>query len=863
MTSNGHTEGICELPGDSVDIPPSTPPSAISKTGINLKDDGRVDIDWDSSFMRGFSMMHLGPLKGRPETPPPEYSELQTQLADSIRRDSGLQPNYLDSVEEKEKVWNVKLNIVIQVVGSRGDVQPFIALGNELMRYGHRVRLATHDIFENFVRDSGLEFYPIGGDPAALMAYMVKNPGLIPSMESLQGGEIRRKRLMVREMLNGCWRSCIEPDMATHRPFVADAIIANPPSFAHIHCAQALSIPVHLMFTMPWSGTKSFPHPLANISSDGGNQSLKNYVSYDVVNWLTWQGVGDVINEWRKELDLDEVAMFEGPQLAEILRIPFTYCWSPALVPKPSDWPSYIDICGFFFRDPPHYEPPNDLQTFLASGPPPVYIGFGSIVLEDPERITATILDAVNRAGVRAIVSKGWSNLGGTNNENIFFIGDCPHEWLFQHVAAVVHHGGAGTTACGLRYAKPTIVVPFFGDQPFWGAMVAAAGAGPAPIPHQELTVDALAEGIQYCLTERAATAASVIANKMNSESGVHAAVASFHQNLPLERLQCDLCPGQPAVWSISKNHRKIKISKVAAEILVTGGSISRKSLVMYATNQIVIENRRWDPLTGGASAVMSTTTDLTASILGTFYKPFQEYQNYQDCRKDRPSCSTPDQTTTRSTSRSSLGSTSLWATDRGEGLDTASSSSQAPSDHSKTRLVGRMAGASIKSLGSFFPVALKGMSVDIPLAMTEGMRNVPRYYGEEPRDHGLVTDIKSGFTVAGKGFAWGMAEAVSDIVVKPYQGIQEDGARGAVKGIGKGMANMASKAGCAMFGVIVYPGAGIAKSLKSSVYSKTRKKIIKARHIEGTWLLENAGCTQSYSEAVAKFQGQFKGKKG
>ena len=417
--------------------------------------------------------------------------------------------------------------------------------------------------------------------------------------------------------------------------------------------------------------------------------------------------------------------------------------------------------------------------------------------------------------------------------------------------------------------------------------MVAAAGAGPAPIPHQELTVDALAEGIQYCLTERAATAASVIANKMNSESGVHAAVASFHQNLPLERLQCDLCPGQPAVWSISKNHRKIKISKVAAEILVTGGSISRKSLVMYvkcleareplfcctfsnklymvryATNQIVIENRRWDPLTGGASAVMSTTTDLTASILGTFYKPFQEYQNYQDCRKDRPSCSTPDQTTTRSTSRSSLGSTSLWATDRGEGLDTASSSSQAPSDHSKTRLVGRMAGASIKSLGSFFPVALKGMSVDIPLAMTEGMRNVPRYYGEEPRDHGLVTDIKSGFTVAGKGFAWGMAEAVSDIVVKPYQGIQEDGARGAVKGIGKGMANMASKAGCAMFGVIVYPGAGIAKSLKSSIYSRTRKKIIKARHIEGTWLLENAGCTQLYSGVVAKFQGQFNGKKG
>ena len=152
------------------------------------------------------------------------------------------------------------------------------------------MRLATHDVFEDFVRDSGLEFYPIGGDPAELMAYMVKSPGLIPSMESLRAGEIRRKRIMIREMLDGCWSSCIEPDMLTNHPFVADAIIANPPSFAHVHCAQALSIPVHLMFTMPWSATKFFPHPLANMNTEDVQYSLKNQVSYDIVNWLTWQG---------------------------------------------------------------------------------------------------------------------------------------------------------------------------------------------------------------------------------------------------------------------------------------------------------------------------------------------------------------------------------------------------------------------------------------------------------------------------------------------------------------------------------------------------------------------------------------------
>lgn len=124
------------------------------------------------------------------------------------------------------------------------------------------------------------------------------------------------------------------------------------------------------------------------------------------------------------------------------------------------------DVCGFFFRDAPHYEPPPDLLEFIEAGEPPVYIGFGSIVLADPERMTAAIIGAVEALGIRAIVSKGWSNLGSSSEHHgkIMFIGDCPHEWLFQKVAAVVHHGGAGTTACGLKNGRPTTVVPFFGE---------------------------------------------------------------------------------------------------------------------------------------------------------------------------------------------------------------------------------------------------------------------------------------------------------------------------------------------------------------------------------------------------------------
>lgn len=142
------------------------------------------------------------------------------------------------------------MNIVIHVVGSRGDVQPFLALARVLQQiHGHRVRLATHPKFESFIEKAGVEFFSIGGDPEELMDYMVKNPSLMPSVEALLNGDVSRKREFMGDIAQGCWRSCIEPDAKSGRPFVADAIIANPPSFAHIHCAERLGIPLHLMFT--------------------------------------------------------------------------------------------------------------------------------------------------------------------------------------------------------------------------------------------------------------------------------------------------------------------------------------------------------------------------------------------------------------------------------------------------------------------------------------------------------------------------------------------------------------------------------------------------------------------------------------
>ncbi|CAF3973431.1 unnamed protein product [Rotaria sp. Silwood1] len=153
------------------------------------------------------------------------------------------------------------------IVGTRGDVQPFIALGQALRAKGHRVRLATHETFRSFVRGNGLEFYPLGGDPVDLISFMVKNTGIIPSMDSIMAGDVSKKRRALSDILASTWQACIANDDETDMPFTAEAIIANPPSFGHIHCAEKLQIPLHIMFTMPWTPTTAFRHPLSNIDN--------------------------------------------------------------------------------------------------------------------------------------------------------------------------------------------------------------------------------------------------------------------------------------------------------------------------------------------------------------------------------------------------------------------------------------------------------------------------------------------------------------------------------------------------------------------------------------------------------------------
>lgn len=212
--------------------------------------------------------------------------------------------------------------------------------------------------------------------------------------------------------------------------------------------------------------------------------------------------------------------------------------------------------------------------------------------------------------------------------------------------------------------------------------------------------------------------------------------------------------------------------------------------------------------------------------MTGVFTKPYTEYRDDRDRRAYEESMSEAAEASTKQKTADG-------------GTQTPDSASIRSDTKRKPISAGQLAGASGKSIAMFAPKAVKGMLVDIPLALTDGLKNVPRAYGETVRDHGPVTDFKSGATVAGKTFAWGFADGLSDVVVKPYQGAQKEGAIGAAKGVGKGLVSLTTKTGAGMFGLLSYTSAGIAKSLRTAVYSGTRKCIIEARHAEGQWLVD------------------------
>ena len=370
--------------------------------------------------------------------------------------------------------------------------------------------------------------------------------------------------------------------------------------------------------------------------------------------------------------------------------------------------------------------------------------------------------------------------------------------------------------------------------------MIAAAGAGPKPIHHKSLTAENLSEAIRFLTTPEAAHAAQQIALRMAIENGVRTAVQSFHRNLPRQSIRCDLIPHLPAVWTYKvSSKRTIKLSKLAAEVLADHLKIDGKKLGMNETRSYLIENRRWDPLTGGASAAISTVYRSGMAIGDGFSKG-----KGKEVSRNNDHLSVSGTSTPRSASRSS----SLLPPNKDN--DYLSILSEYEDDDSKSIMTIKSGDLKTKKrkennnnniakgFGKAGGALMKGSLVDIPFALAEGLRNAPLMYGDKPRDFGPVTDWKSGGVVAGKGLVFGIYDGISGLVTEPIKGARKEGAIGALKGFGKGLGGIYWKPNAGLAGLLGYTVQGIYKSVYSAIHTGTRKAIAKARREEGVWLL-------------------------
>ena len=418
------------------------------------------------------------------------------------------------------------MQITILSSGSRGDVQPYVALGAGLKAAGHQVRLVTHAPFEQFVTENGLLFAPLSGNPQAMLdgphGKRLMEYGHIPARFFKLYARLYEEQtpIIAGEALEACRNADLI--ISTVNIFFIGEMVAEklqtPLMFASL-------VPFAPSWKQPGMGSPKLPW-----WAEWLLVPFRHYHTMSVIGLQYFAGCFiEQMNKARQEvLGLPPRSRWistrifrDGP--------PFLYSYSQHVYPRPSDWSATQHVTGFWFLDrPTNWQPPAKLVEFLQAGPPPVCVGFGSMTPKSPEEMGRLIVQSVRLSGQRAIILSGWGGLRSeTLDENLFVIDAVPHDWLFPQVSAVVHHGGAGTVAAGLRVGKPTVSVPFLGDHPFWGRCVHELGAGPKAISKHELTPEKLGEAIRQVVTNPSyRRCAEAVGEKIRAENGVQTAVA-------------------------------------------------------------------------------------------------------------------------------------------------------------------------------------------------------------------------------------------------------------------------------------------------------------------------------------------------
>jgi sterol 3beta-glucosyltransferase len=407
--------------------------------------------------------------------------------------------------------------ITILTTGTRGDTQPYIALGMELKKAGHNVRIAAFENYETFVKSFGLEFYPIKGDVSRISSSDSVKDAMKADNPLKFFLSFNKLKSFVFDIQKDFFNACIG----------SDAIVYHPGAAIGYFIAQHFNIPSILATPFPMTPTRDYPSLIFYDTVRLGRGF--NFVTHKIFEKIMWFASSSAVKQfWKKEFGKapEDFTCPYGKQNTRFL--PTVISCSKYVFPRPNDWSEYINIFGYWFLDDEvDWRPSSDLLNFIQRGTPPVYVGFGSIA--DPVlavRTTELVIDALKRSGQRGILATGWNGMSKIDNipEEIFILESAPHSWLFPRMAAVVHHGGAGTTAAGLRAGVPSIIIPYSNDQFAWGRRVCELGVGSKPIRRKNLTSEKLSDAIKFVLAKEIKDAAKDLGIKIQSENGAETA---------------------------------------------------------------------------------------------------------------------------------------------------------------------------------------------------------------------------------------------------------------------------------------------------------------------------------------------------
>lgn len=412
------------------------------------------------------------------------------------------------------------MRVAVLANGSRGDIQPYLSLSIALKETGHDPLFAANANFAEMVGRYGIEFFPLPLDSHAF----VKGPKARAWLEStnpvkLAWGTIRAVRPSLEPLLRAAWEATDSAEAVVYHSFTM-------PTGYYIGRLRGVPCLTASMYPMPTGAHPALPLNLPFPLGQGFNN-----LSHAVLDQFGWY----VYRSSAKALWDGQAAISWSSPYRQLLaeKGPIVCCYSPTVLPLPQDLPENVQVTGYWFLPPPPgWQPSPELADFLATGSPPVYIGFGSMGNpETAEETTRLILEALAQSGQRGVIASGWSDLGKNTqiSNDVFVLESAPHTWLLPRMSAVVHHGGVGTTGAGLRAGVPNIVIPHFSDQFFWGKQVARLKAGPTPIPRAKLTAEKLAQAIcQAVSDDRMRERAAEIGRKIQSENGLNRALEIF-----------------------------------------------------------------------------------------------------------------------------------------------------------------------------------------------------------------------------------------------------------------------------------------------------------------------------------------------